>query len=450
MLIKKPQAAVNKKKSSTNKSSIIQLVNSLTEPNIHVFRNTNFDNMAVELLTSGHRQSFELLEDVVHRAQKLHNDNDLIADVARLQVLRNYFTQAENYCRDGRFNQVSIAYCEAAQCETFDGMFWLQELIMERALEAAKRYKADGGRQLAYCQLQLAQMLEAAKVRSLRRQNIIYGGDYFVEPPARCIELLEACLAASLGRSQWLSNLVPYEYLCAGHLARVSLASAATCEKNLNRVIKLAEQAGCVWLECLSNYYLGKLLLESGQNRETEATVRLERGLEVLRNVDSATAPSNVWSDSETCMQAPSLDRLAGMCSCKLAKLKLSLATQSGAEQAKALLEGFLSTWSEISDERAEAYILLGELYDRHFYQPEKAVEAYNEAYTIRPTSDCTRVAIGIANSHLLLDGVMRLLDQAGDSDEETNACAGAARTSKRLLIWKDQPDDFEHDLESD
>ena len=96
---------------------------------------------------------------------------------------------------------------------------------MEQALDAAKKYKADGGRQLAYgvcfentkivkfalisiwintfqCQLQLAGMLEATTVRQKREQNIIYGQNYMVNPPKRVIELLQSCLDASLGRTQ--------------------------------------------------------------------------------------------------------------------------------------------------------------------------------------------------------------------------------------------------------
>ena len=127
-------------------------------------------------------------------------------------ILRDFFTKAEDFCRDGRFNQVSQAYCEAASSDAIAGQHWLQELIMQKALAAAEKFKADGGRQQAYCQLQLAGMLEAAKVRKLREDNIIYGTDYRVKPPKRCVELLESCLQASLGRSQWLSNLVQFEY----------------------------------------------------------------------------------------------------------------------------------------------------------------------------------------------------------------------------------------------
>ena len=67
-----------------------------------------------------------------------------------------------------------------------------------------------------------------------------------------------------------------------------------------------------------------------------------------------------------------------------------------------------------------------------------------SEAYKIRPNCDSARVAMGVSNSHLLLDGVMALLN-VGDSDD-----GASSKTSKRLLIWKDQPDEFEHDLESD
>lgn len=426
-------------KKSNLASPILQIVNQITESNIHVFRNTNFDNMAVCLLTSGHRQSFELLEKVVLKDKTEYSGN-LMNDVESLHALSDYFTKAEDFCRDGRYHQVSQAYCEAAKCPTFETMFWLQELIMEHALEAAKRYKADGGRQLAYCQLQLAQMLEATAVRQQREQNIIYGQNYIVLPPQRVINLLQSCLDSSLGRSQWLSDLIPYEYVCAGHLARVKLASEPNCEENLKSVIKLAEQASCIWLECLSNFYLGRLLA-SQKGREGEATVRLERGLEVLSNQGQH---AGTWSGDETCMQAPSLDRLAGMCTCCLAKLKLRLGQSNSAEKAKSLLENFLQQWPEVSDERADGYILLGEIYDRNFYSPDKAVECYSQAYKIRPNSDSARVAMGIANSHLLLDGVMRLLD-SGEGDD--GACK---RTSKRLLIWKDQPDEFEHDLESD
>ena len=210
MLAKKSKPAVLQNLSKPNKnngkpSKIIQLVHSITESEIHSFRNSKFDNMAVKLITSGHRQSYEFLEQIVEKSLKEegedHQENSsLLENEEKLVCLKNYFTKAEDYCRDGRFNQVSQAYCEAATCEAVAGMYWLQELIMEKALSAAEKFKADGGRSLAYCQLQLANMLEASKVRKLKRMNIIYGNDYRVNPPKRCISLLEGCLEASIER----------------------------------------------------------------------------------------------------------------------------------------------------------------------------------------------------------------------------------------------------------
>merc|ERR1712167_391060 len=165
-------------KNNGKPSKIIQLVHSITESEIHSFRNTKFDNMAVKLITSGHRQSFEFLEQIVETSLSEEEHISLVDDEEKLERLRDYFTKAEDFCRDGRFNQVSQAYCEAATCEEVSGMYWLQELIMEKALCAAEKFKADGGRQLAYCQLQLANMLEASKVRKLRSSNIIYGSNY--------------------------------------------------------------------------------------------------------------------------------------------------------------------------------------------------------------------------------------------------------------------------------
>lgn len=438
-------------KNNGKPSKIIQLVHSITESEIHSFRNTKFDNMAVKLITSGHRQSFEFLELIVEKSlnEKEHEHNvSLVDDEEKLVRLRDYFIKAEDFCRDGRFNQVSQAYCEAATCEEVSGMYWLQELIMEKALCAAEKFKADGGRQLAYCQLQLANMLEASKVRKLRNSNIIYGSDYRVSPPKRCISLLEGCLEASIGRSQWLSNLVPFEYLCAGNLARLLLAENQDCEENLKRVIKLAEQANCTWLNCLGNFYLGKLLVDT--NRDSSASVRLERGLEVVKNQE-ISHQDNVWSENESCLQAPSNDRLAGMCTCLLAKLKLRQKCEKSADESKKLLEEFLEKFSEVSDERADCYILLGELYDKCFHNPEKAVECYTQAFNIRPNINATKVALGTANGHLMLDSVMTLVCNKGKSDDKTDHDEFSSYSvSKRLLIWKDQPDDFEHDLQSD
>jgi len=404
--------------------------------------------MAVQLLTSGHRQSFEFLQEVVS-IDRSQYQGVLVDDIDSLTCLQTFFTKAENFFRDGRFAQVSQAYCEAAKCPTFKSKFWLQELIMERALEAAQRYKADGGRQLAYCQLQLSQMLENAKVRKLRNKNMIHGSDYVVEPPARCIALLEQCLQASLGRSQWLVDLIPYEFICSGHLARAKLASGLCDEENLKEVIKLAEQANCVWLECLSNYYLGALLYEA-EGREMEATVRLERGLDVLQKSKGSDKKSvindQVWSDKETCMQAPSLDRLAGMCTVKLAKLKLRMKDESNADKAAELLQSYLESWPEVNNEKSEAYLLLGEINDRNFNRPEQAVESYDRAFKVDQGRSCsTRVSLGIANSHLLLDGIMNLLNNSN-----VNTSSSGKGTSKRLLVWKDQPDDYEHDLDSE
>merc|ERR1712159_374854 len=104
---------------------------------------------------------------------------------------------------------------------------------------------------------------------------MIYGNSYVVIPPKRCIELLEKCLKSSVGRSSWLSNLIPYEYVCSGHLARVKLATYPENESVLKEVIKLSEQSGLIWLECLSNFHLGKLLSKDS-SRHTEAMMRLE------------------------------------------------------------------------------------------------------------------------------------------------------------------------------
>lgn len=428
-------------------SKIIQLVHSITESEIHLFRNTKFDNMAVKLITSGHRNCYEFLEQIVEQSLS-EEEGTLVEDEERLVCLRDYFIKAEDSQRDGRFNQVSQAYCEAATCEEVSGMHWLQELIMEKALIAAEKFKADGGRQLAYCQLQLANMLEASKVRKLRSSNIIYGTNYRVAPPTRCISLLEGCLEASIGRSQWLSNLVPFEYICAGNLSRLLLAKDQESESNLKTVIKLAEQANCGWLECLGNFYLGKFLVDSG--RDSEARVRLERGLEVVKNPELRNQ-ENIWSEEESCLQAPSIDRLAGMCTCLLAKLKLRQKCEKSADQAKQLLEDFMSSFTEMSDERADCYILLGELYDKCFHNPEKAVESYNQAFSFRPSINATRVAMGTANGHLMLDSVMTLVCNKGKSDDKTEHDEFSSYSvSKRLLVWKDQPDDFEHDLQSD
>ena len=90
-------------------SKIIQLVHSITESEIHSFRNTKFDNMAVKLITSGHRNCYEFLEQIVEQSLS-EEEGTLVEDEERLVCLRDYFIKAEDSQRDGRFNQVSQAY----------------------------------------------------------------------------------------------------------------------------------------------------------------------------------------------------------------------------------------------------------------------------------------------------------------------------------------------------
>ena len=86
-----------------------------------------------------------------------------------------------------------------------------------------------------------------------------------------------------------------------------------------------------------------------------------------------------------------------------------------------------------------------------YFNSPEKAVELYSQAYKFRPNVNSNRVAMGVANGHLMLDSVMALVCNKDKTNSNGNTeQQDQERVSKRLLIWKDQPDDFEHDLESD
>ena len=54
-----------RKKNKVAASSIMHTVNEICDNDIVVFRNSAFDNTALELLTSGHRKSFEFLEEIV-------------------------------------------------------------------------------------------------------------------------------------------------------------------------------------------------------------------------------------------------------------------------------------------------------------------------------------------------------------------------------------------------
>lgn len=428
-----------KKQKSDLVSTILNTVNSISDNDITQFRNSNFDNAELELLTSGYRKSFEFLEEIVLTDNERHGGK-LMCDMEALNLLKHYFVLAEGYSRDGRLNQVSMAYVEVAKHTSFSNQYWLQELIITRALEAAKKYKADGGKQLAYCQLLLAEMLESTKVRKLRNKNMIYGSEYMVAPPTKCLELLKNCLEMAVGRSHWTSpeNHIPFELISAGHLARGLLSTDNKNEDNLIKVIKLSEQAGCIWLECLSNFYLAKCLM--AQKRDMEASLRLERSLKVLEKVDREGS-LGLWSSENTCMQAPSLDRLAGMSTNLLCKIKLSEKDPNSSDFCINLLKDYLNNWLEVSIERANAYNLLGEIYDRFLNRPEEAVDSYNKAYEIKPTNNSSRVNIGISNGHLMLDGIMNLY---------TTDSSNKSKTSKRLLIWKDQPEDWMHDLESD
>jgi len=428
-----------KKQKSDLVSTILNTVNRITDNDIVIFRNSNFDNAELELLTSGHRKSFEFLEEIVLTDREQHS-GQLLDDMESLNLLKHYFVLAEDYNRDGRLNQVSIAYVEAAQHARFADLFWLQEKIIIKALEAAEKYKADGGKQLAYCQLLLAEMLESTKVRKLRGKNMIYGSDYMVAPPKKSLDLLKNCLEMAVGRSHWTSpeNHIPFELIAAGHLARGLLATDNQTEENLKAVIKLSEQAGCIWLECLSNYYLAKCLI--GQKKQSEASLRLERSLQVLANVDREGS-LGLWSSANTCMQAPSLDRLAGMSTNLLCKIRLNEKNPNSLESCETLLKDYLKNWSEISLERANALNLLGEIYDRFLNRPEEAVEVYNEAYKIQPKNNSCRMNLGISNGHLMLDGIMSLY---------TSDAQSKGKTSKRLLIWKDQPEDWMHDMDSE
>lgn len=71
------------------------------------------------------------------------------------------------------------------------------------------------------------------------------------------------------------------------------------------------------------------------------------------------------------------------------------------------------------------------------------AVDCYNQAFQIQPTYNSTRVNIGISNGHMILDNIMKLYDN--ELHESSNSSI-----SKRLLIWKDEPDCWRYDLESD
>jgi len=460
-----------KKKPKILTAQVFENVNKITEIDIRIYRNTQFDNMALSLLTSGHRKSFEFLEEIVLKDQSF--SGNLINDIDSLNILKDFFIKAEDLSRDGRFNRVSMAYVEAAACPTFQSLFWLQELIIERALKAAEKYKADGGKQLAYCQLLLSQMLESTKVRNLKSKNMIFGTEYKVKAPSKCITLLTSCLSNSIGRSHWTSpeNHIPFELISAGHLARVKLANNLENEENVKQVVKLAEQAGSIWLECLSNYYLSKILFKN-VDRYLEASIRLERALSVLNknghNHQDDSSPS-IWSNDTTCMQAPSYARLAGMCTVFLCQIKLTNKTVKAAEQCINLLQDYLNNWQEVSDERANALNLLGNIYDRNFNNPENALSCYNESYKIKPESNTSRSSIGIASSHMYLDSIMRLLNTSttgfGSSEYQLpenvasasninlltmNKNSNRYKTSKRLLVWKDEPEQWQHDLDSD
>lgn len=273
-------------------SFLLDAINQLTENDITQFRNTAFDNAAVELLTTGHRRSFEFLDQIVLKDQNKFEGN-LINDLEGLSILKDYFVLAEDYLRDGRLNKVSMAYVEAARYPHFADLYWLQELILDKALEAASKYKADGGKQLAFCQILLSEMLESMKVRKLRQKNMIWGKDYMTSVPKKCHEILESCLEKSTGRSHWAlpdpnnQKQIPFELISAGHLARLKLADNISDESNLKRAIKLSEQANCQWLISLSNYYLAKFLVD--HDRKLEAVVRLEKGLNIInkQNQDS-------------------------------------------------------------------------------------------------------------------------------------------------------------------
>lgn len=439
--IKKSYFVVKKQKNSN--AGILNAINQLTENDITQFRNTAFDNAAVELLTTGHRRSFEFLDQIVLKDQNKFEGN-LINDLEGLSILKDYFVLAEDYLRDGRLNKVSMAYVEAARYPHFADLYWLQELILDKALEAASKYKADGGKQLAFCQILLSEMLESMKVRKLRQKNMIWGKDYMTSVPKKCHEILESCLEKSTGRSHWAlpdpnnQKQIPFELISAGHLARLKLADNISDESNLKRAIKLSEQANCQWLISLSNYYLAKFLVD--HDRKLEAVVRLEKGLNIINKQNQ---DSEIWSNENTCMQAPSLDRLAGMNTILLCQIKLAEREEVTASNCLTLLEDYLNKFDEKCLERANVYNLLGEIYDRYFNKPEMAVDCYNQAFQIQPTYNSTRVNIGISNGHMILDNIMKLYDN--ELHESSNSSI-----SKRLLIWKDEPDCWRYDLESD
>ena len=90
-------------------ADIIQRVNHTTNSQILAFRNDPFDNILVKLLSSGHRESVEFLENIAKRDRTEFGDS-LRRDHEKLKVLSHFLTEAEDFGRNGRYNWVSKSY----------------------------------------------------------------------------------------------------------------------------------------------------------------------------------------------------------------------------------------------------------------------------------------------------------------------------------------------------
>merc|ERR1712110_953490 len=112
-------------------------------------------------------------------------------------------------------------------------------------------------------------------------------------------------------------------------------------------VIKLAEQATCIWLESFSNY---KLAVQIAEKAPIEATVRLERALQILDSPQNSIDQS-IWTNENTCIQSPSFDRLAGLSTVLLAKIFMRTKTQHNSEKAEKTLRSYLQKFDEDNDE---------------------------------------------------------------------------------------------------
>ena len=115
--------------------------------------------------------------------------------------------------------------------------------------------------------------------------------------------------------------------------------------------------------------------------------------MEVLDSPNSSIDQS-IWSNENTCIQAPSYDRLAAMSSVLLGRLMLRNKNSGSIEKTISKLKDYLSKFDEDNDERAEVLLLLGQIYDRNMHDPESAVENHFKALELRPKNECAQVSI--------------------------------------------------------